>query len=126
MAILRSPPNLSVVFACYLAGATLEQEGRPVKKNSYTPADLNEGFVVAITIEAREGEENAVAALIAGLVAPTLAESGRQALHSLPIADQPAAIFYLRAYVDEMDGGPSGNRALHSGHRGPCAARRSP
>jgi hypothetical protein len=55
MAIRRSPPNLSVVFACYLA-------------------DLNEGFVVAITIEAREGEENAVAALIAGLVAPALAE----------------------------------------------------
>ena len=47
-----------------------------MKKSSYTPADLNDGFVVSIMIEAKEGEGDAVAALIAQLVAPTLAESG--------------------------------------------------
>jgi hypothetical protein len=30
-------------------------------ETSFTPAELNEGFVVAIQIAAKEGEENAVA-----------------------------------------------------------------
>ncbi|WP_442583514.1 hypothetical protein ACSBOB_16775 [Mesorhizobium sp. ASY16-5R] len=47
-----------------------------MKKQSYTPTDLNTGFVVAIDIEEEEGEEDAVAALIQGMVAPTLAEPG--------------------------------------------------
>jgi len=45
-----------------------------MKKTSYTPAELNDGFVVSITIEAKDGEADAVAALLGGLVAPTLAE----------------------------------------------------
>jgi hypothetical protein len=47
-----------------------------MKKSSYTPADLNDGFVVSVMIEAKEGEGDAVAGLIAQLVAPTLAEPG--------------------------------------------------
>jgi hypothetical protein len=56
--------------------ATGCDRGRPMKKQSYTPADLNTGFVVAIDIENEEGEEDAVAALLQGMVAPTLAEPG--------------------------------------------------
>ena len=47
-----------------------------MKKNSYSPAELNDGFVVAITIEAKEGQADAVGAILGGLVAPTLAEPG--------------------------------------------------
>ena len=45
-----------------------------MKHTSYTPADLNDGFVVAITIQAKPGEEEAVAANLGRLVAPTMAE----------------------------------------------------
>jgi len=31
-----------------------------MKKSSYSPAELNDGFVVAITIEAKEGQADAV------------------------------------------------------------------
>jgi len=72
-----------------------------VKKNSYTPVDLNEGFVVAITIEAREGEENAVAALIAGLVAPTLAEPGVKLFIPYRSSTDPQLFFIYELYVDE-------------------------
>jgi quinol monooxygenase YgiN len=38
--------------------------------------DLNEGFVVAITIEAKPGEADRVAAILKELVPPTTAEPG--------------------------------------------------
>ena len=37
---------------------------------------LNEGFVVAITIEAKQGEADKVASLLSRLVAPSMAEPG--------------------------------------------------
>jgi len=36
--------------------------------------DLNTGFVVAINIEAKEGEADVVAAILQGLIAPTMKE----------------------------------------------------
>jgi hypothetical protein len=74
-----------------------------MKKSSYAPADINDGFVVAVTIEAKEGEADAVAALIAGLVAPTLA---RASSFSFPIARRPIRGCFLssNSIFPRMDG----------------------
>jgi len=71
-----------------------------MKKNSYTPADINDGFVVSVTIEAKEGEGDAVAALIAGLVAPTLAEPGVKLFIPYRSPTQPLLFFIFELYVD--------------------------
>lgn len=72
-----------------------------MKKQSYSPADLNTGFVVAINIEAKEGEEDAVAALLQGLVAPTLAEPGVKLFLPYRSPTNPASFFLYELYVDE-------------------------
>jgi quinol monooxygenase YgiN len=72
-----------------------------MKKNSYTPADINDGFVVSIMIEAREGEGDAVAALIAGLVAPTLAEPGVKLFIPYRSPTNPLLFFIFELYVSE-------------------------
>ena len=54
---------------------------------------LNDGFVVAIMLEAREGQADALAEILA-------TDDGgarRQAFPSLPLPDQPANVLYLRA-----------------------------
>ncbi len=43
---------------------------------AFTPAELNKGFVVAIEIVAKAGDENAVADALEALVKPTMAEPG--------------------------------------------------
>ncbi|HEV7544550.1 MAG TPA: hypothetical protein VGO42_08345, partial [Reyranella sp.] len=43
---------------------------------SFTPTDLNAGFVVAITIEAKPGDEDSVATILDVMVEPTMAEPG--------------------------------------------------
>jgi quinol monooxygenase YgiN len=43
---------------------------------SLTFEELNDGFVVAINIEAKEGKAEAVARILEGLVVPTMAEPG--------------------------------------------------
>jgi quinol monooxygenase YgiN len=72
-----------------------------MKKNSYAPADLNEGFVIAVTIEAKEGEADAVAKLIAALVAPTLAEPGVKLFIPYRSPANPRLFFIFELYVDE-------------------------
>jgi quinol monooxygenase YgiN len=72
-----------------------------MKKSSYTPADINDGFVVSVTIEAREGEAEAVAALIAGLVAPTLAEPGVKLFIPYRSPANPLLFFIFELYVCE-------------------------
>lgn len=47
-----------------------------MQQTSFTPEELNDGFVVAITIEAKDDEAEAVAAILEGLVEPTMAEPG--------------------------------------------------
>ena len=42
----------------------------------FTAAELNDGFVVAINIVAKPGQAEAVAEILQGLVAPTMAEPG--------------------------------------------------
>lgn len=47
-----------------------------MQETQFTLKELNDGFIVAINIEAKDGEAEAVAALLEGLVAPTMAEPG--------------------------------------------------
>ncbi|MGO4449189.1 putative quinol monooxygenase [Phyllobacterium sp. TAF24] len=72
-----------------------------MKKQFYTSADLNEGFVVAISIEAKKGQEEAVGALLKGLVAPTMAEPGVKLFLPYRSPTNPANFFLYELYVDE-------------------------
>lgn len=72
-----------------------------MKQTSYSPADLNNGFVVAISIEAKSGEEDAVGAILQELVAPTTAEPGVKLFLPYRSPDNPASFFLYELYVDE-------------------------
>jgi len=72
-----------------------------MKKAAYTPADLNDGFVVAIMIEAKPGEEDAVAEIGQKLIAPTLAEPGVKLFIPYRSPTNPALFFIYELYVDE-------------------------
>ncbi|MFY0611952.1 MAG: antibiotic biosynthesis monooxygenase [Hyphomicrobiaceae bacterium] len=45
-------------------------------EQAFTPGDLNDGFVVAIQLEAMPGEEDRLADALQALVGPTMAEPG--------------------------------------------------
>jgi quinol monooxygenase YgiN len=68
---------------------------------SFTPNDLNHGFVVAITIEAKAGEAERVAALLDALIAPTMAEPGVKLFLPYRSPTAPALFFIFELYVDE-------------------------
>ena len=70
-------------------------------ETSFTPSDLNDGFVVAIDIVAKDGEAETVAALLDGLVAPTLAEPGVKLFLPYRSPSDPARFFIFELYVDE-------------------------
>ncbi|HTB05158.1 MAG TPA: putative quinol monooxygenase [Bradyrhizobium sp.] len=72
-----------------------------MKKTSYTPAELNDGFVVAITIEAKAGQGDAMAAILGGLVAPTLAEPGVKLFIPYRSPTDPLSFFIFELYVNE-------------------------
>lgn len=72
-----------------------------MKKSSYTHADLKAGFVVAISIEAKPGEEDAVGAILQGLVAPTTAEPGVKLFLPYRSPSNPASFFLYELYIDE-------------------------
>jgi quinol monooxygenase YgiN len=72
-----------------------------MKKSSYSPAELNDGFVVAITIEAKEGQADAVGAIIGELVAPTLAEPGVKLFIPYRSPSDPLLFFIFELYVNE-------------------------
>jgi (4S)-4-hydroxy-5-phosphonooxypentane-2,3-dione isomerase len=72
-----------------------------MKAARYAPADLNNGFVVAITIEANEGESEAVGAILEGLVAPTMAEPGVKLFLPYRSPTNPSLYFVFELYVDE-------------------------
>jgi len=72
-----------------------------MKKTSYTPAELNNGFVVAITIEAKAGQGDAMAAILGGLVAPTLAEPGVKLFIPYRSPTDPLSFFIFELYVNE-------------------------
>ena len=68
---------------------------------SLTLKDLNEGFVVAINIEAKVGEEDAVAEILRKLVAPTMAEPGVKLFLPYRSPTNPRAFFVFELYRSE-------------------------
>jgi quinol monooxygenase YgiN len=68
---------------------------------SFTPAELNDGFVVAIEIDAKVGEEQAVADALAALVAPTMAEPGVKLFLPYRSPTDPKAFFIFELYRNE-------------------------
>jgi quinol monooxygenase YgiN len=66
-----------------------------------TAADLNDGFVVAIMIEAKEGQSEAVGIILEELVAPTMAEPGVKLFLPYRSPNNPALFFVFELYVDE-------------------------
>ena len=69
--------------------------------NCLTPQQLNSGFVVAITIEARDGEAQAVAAILEGLVEPTMAEPGVKLFLPYRSPTNAGLFFIFELYKDE-------------------------
>jgi quinol monooxygenase YgiN len=102
-------------------------KGTPVKKSSYSPAELNDGFVVAITIEAKDGQADAVGAILGGLVAPTLAEPGVKLFIPYRSPTNPLLFFLFELYLNE-DGWRAHQETEHFKaaikELVPCAARR--
>ena len=72
-----------------------------MKKASYTPADLNDGFVVTVTIEAKDGHADAVGSIIGKLVAPTLAEPGVKLFIPYRSPTNPHLFFIYELYLNE-------------------------
>jgi quinol monooxygenase YgiN len=72
-----------------------------MSQQAFTPAELNQGFVVAIEIVARAGEENAVADALEALVKPTMAEPGVKLFLPFRSPTDPAAFFIFELYRNE-------------------------
>lgn len=82
---------------------------------SYTdPAatNLNTGFAVAINIVAKEGKGDAVAEILQGLIAPTMAEEGVKFFVPYRSPDDPLSFFIYELYADEA-GWEAHNKAPH-------------
>lgn len=65
---------------------------------AFTPAQFNDGFVVAIEIVAKDGEENAVAAEIEAMIVPTMAEPGVKLFLPYRSPTDPKAFFIFELY----------------------------
>ena len=76
-----------------------------MENNRPTHADLNEGFMVAVRIEAKEGQSDAVAAILEGLVAPTMAEPGVKLFLPYRSPTDPGLFFIFELYRLEADWG---------------------
>jgi len=62
---------------------------------------LNNGFVVAVSIEAKGGEGDAVAGILERLVAPTMAEPGVKFFVAYRSPSDPLSFFIYELYHDE-------------------------
>ena len=67
-----------------------------MSEKSFTPAELDDGFVVAIEIDAKAGEEEAVAQALRAFDQADNGGAGRQALPALPFADRSKGVFCIR------------------------------
>ncbi|MEJ0078139.1 MAG: putative quinol monooxygenase [Alphaproteobacteria bacterium] len=65
---------------------------------AFTPAQLNDGFVVAIEIVAKAGEEDAVANALEALIEPTMAEPGVKLFLPYRSPADPKAFFIFELY----------------------------
>lgn len=73
-----------------------------MKAAKYAPADLNNGFVVAIGIVAKAGEEDAVARGLEVMIEPTMAEPGVKLFLPYRSPSDPRAFFIFELYVNEQ------------------------
>ena len=64
-------------------------------------AAMNDGFVVAIMLEAKEGESEAVAEIARALVGPTMAEPGVKLFLSYRSPANKSLFFVFELYVNE-------------------------
>lgn len=72
-----------------------------MSQKTFTPAELNQGFVVAIQIVARPGEEDVVAEGLQSLIQPTMAEPGVKLFLPYRSPTDPAMFFIFELYHDE-------------------------
>jgi quinol monooxygenase YgiN len=76
----------------------------PMLTNWITPqalAALNEGFVVAIMLDAKEGEADAVAEILRVMTPPTMAEPGVKLFLPYRSPTNPSQFFVFELYVNE-------------------------
>jgi quinol monooxygenase YgiN len=66
-----------------------------------TLAALSEGFVVAIMLEAKDGEADALAGILRDMTPPTMAEPGVKLFLPYRSPTNPALFFVFELYVDE-------------------------
>ena len=74
--------------------------------------NLNEGFVVAINIVAKDGEADAVADILERLIAPTMAEEGVKFFMPYRPPTNPNAFFVYELYRDAA-GWDAHNESAH-------------
>ena len=67
----------------------------------FTPAELNDGFVVAIEIDAKVGTEDAVGAALGASIEPTMAEPGVKLFLPYRSPRDPKAFFIFELYRSE-------------------------
>jgi quinol monooxygenase YgiN len=72
-----------------------------MKADTYAPADLNSGFVVAIQIDAKPGEEEKLAKVLEAMIEPTMAEPGVKLFLPYRSPTDPKAFFIFELYVNE-------------------------
>ena len=72
-----------------------------IAETAFTPAELDQGFVVAIEIVAKAGEEDAVAGALQALVKPTMAEPGVKLFLPYRSPTNSAAFFIFELYENE-------------------------
>ena len=72
-----------------------------MRASSFTHKELNDGFVVASNIEAKPDESEEVAAILEGLVEPTMAEPGVKLFLPYRSPTSPSSFFIFELYVDE-------------------------
>ena len=68
---------------------------------TYGPSELNQGFVVAIQLEANPGEEERLAASLQALIGPTMAEPGVKLFLPYRSPADPKIFFIYELYVNE-------------------------
>jgi quinol monooxygenase YgiN len=73
----------------------------PMSVKAFTPAELNQGFVVAIEIIAKAGEEDVVAGALEALVKPTRAEPGVKLFLPYRSPTDRTAFFIFELYQNE-------------------------
>ena len=68
---------------------------------AFTPAQLNDGFVVAIEIEAKAGSEEIVGEALKALIQPTMAEPGVKLFLPYRSPSNPKSYFVFELYKSE-------------------------